>query len=506
MALDSFFKKYWFGLTLIAIFSISAYFNLLHVINLQENDGKHINLSGKQRMLSQAIALEITKYYINGNLQQKDKGLKLIKEFEKNHIYLTNLKLSKELQEKYFGKDNLDKKINIYIKHAKNFFENWDETSYNFIIKNSDEILKNLNDAVTLFQKHSEKNGKKLTTTATIILLGTIVILLLETKYIFLPIQKENKAHEEKLKKLNNLLREKVEVKTQELTQLLEHVGQHIIISKVDKKGKLTYCSDAFCHKTKFEKEKVIGSLHPIFQNNKVEKKQVFSLNDGDILKTKIKNINIDGNIYWLNVKITPIQGVHHKVAGYLIICTDITEEMSVKEEKEFLEKTNKKLKTLASTCTLTNIYNRRVFEELLQKEIQLLEQNISRQTSLIFMDIDHFKQVNDTHGHLKGDEILVEFSKLMKKELRSSDIFARWGGEEFVMLLKDMSLKQATKKAENLRNKIASNPIAGISITCSFGVTELSANKTIKDIIKEADDMLYIAKQRGRNLVISEV
>lgn len=177
---------------------------------------------------------------------------------------------------------------------------------------------------------------------------------------------------------------------------------------------------------------------------------------------------------------------------------------MSVKEEKEFLEKTNKKLETLASTCALTNAYNRRVFEELLQKEILHLKKEPLRQTSLIFMDIDHFKQVNDTHGHLKGDEILVEFSKLLSNELRSTDIFARWGGEEFVALLKNSDIAEATKKAEYLRNKIASTPISNISITCSFGVVQIDKDSTVQNIIQKADEMLYLAKQKGRNLVIS--
>ena len=409
--------------------------------------------------------------------------------------------MSQELKDEYFGESNFNKKVKEYIKQAKFFFKNWDDDSYLYIVNNSDEILQGLNKVVNIFQKESKNNSIRLEITATIILLGIVVILLLEAKFIFIPIQKENKKHEKNLKKLNKLLQEKIEAKTGELTQLLEHVGQYVIITKIDTQGRLIYCSDAFCEKTKFEKNKILGLIHPLFQTKKVDMSDLSSLGGNEIYETKIQNTNIEGETYWLNVKITPILGVHNKVSGYLAICTDITEEM---KEREYLEKTNQKLETLASTCSLTNIYNRRVFEELLSSEIAMLKRYPIRKSSLIFMDIDHFKQVNDTYGHLKGDEILVGFSSLLIKELRNSDIFARWGGEEFVVLLKDTNLSQAILKANSLREKIASAPISDVSITCSFGVVELNKDSTIQSIIKEADELLYIAKQKGRNLVIS--
>ena len=98
----------------------------------------------------------------------------------------------------------------------------------------------------------------------------------------------------------------------------------------------------------------------------------------------------------------------------------------------------------------------------------------------------------------------LLGFVKNIDDELRDSDIFARWGGEEFVILLKSTSLKMAEEKAEYLRSKIEKQKIVSVSITCSFGVVELNENTTIKKIIKQADDMMYLAKRRGRNQVVS--
>jgi len=494
--LNSFFKKYWVAILLIALFSIASYFNLVYLINSQINDGKHINISGKQRMLSQQIALLTTKYYINGNLSDKTRGLELIERFQKNHIYLTSQKLPKELFELYFGDKNLDKDIKRYIKNATNFFTKWDEKNYNYIINNSKNLLEELDNVVTIFQKQSELNREKLITIASLILGLTLIILLLEMKFIFIPIQKENKKYTRSLKKLNNSLENKVKLKTHEITQLLESVGKHVIISKTDNRGLVTYCSDAFCNKTGFDREKLLGYEHPIFMSQKVDKSELFSQKNRTF-RTNVKNRSKDGLEYWLDVKIIPIKGSKNEIKEYLFVCYDKTEEVT-------LEYANKELETLASTCALTSIYNRRVFEEMLAKEISLLKRYPIKKASLIFMDIDHFKEVNDKYGHLKGDEVLIGFCDNIEQELRNSDIFARWGGEEFVILLKDTSLDVALNKAEHLREKVEKYTISSVSITCSFGVVELSKDLTIEKIIKQADDMMYLAKKRGRNRVIS--
>ncbi|HIP44356.1 MAG TPA: GGDEF domain-containing protein [Sulfurospirillum arcachonense] len=177
---------------------------------------------------------------------------------------------------------------------------------------------------------------------------------------------------------------------------------------------------------------------------------------------------------------------------------------MKSKKENITLECANKELETLASTCSLTSIYNRRIFEEILLKEISLLKRHPIKKASLIFMDIDHFKEVNDKYGHLVGDEVLIGFCENIDNELRNSDIFARWGGEEFVILLKDTSLKMAQEKAEHLRAKIEEQKIVSVSLTCSFGVVEINENTTMEKVIKQADDMMYLAKRRGRNQVVS--
>ena len=151
-----------------------------------------------------------------------------------------------------------------------------------------------------------------------------------------------------------------------------------------------------------------------------------------------------------------------------------------------------------ANTDPLTGINNRRAADVWLEKM-----GNSARRCAVIFIDIDHFKAVNDTHGHDVGDAVLVEFAGLLRKRVRSHDMVARWGGEEFVVLLSSLTLEEAIKVAENLRQQIAGVNTPNLPpITASLGVAHTSSGKDIGDTIKAADQALYQAKFEGRNRV----
>ena len=160
-------------------------------------------------------------------------------------------------------------------------------------------------------------------------------------------------------------------------------------------------------------------------------------------------------------------------------------------------------LKTLAHTDMLTGVYNRMMFEHMLEAEI-LKTNRYNGTFSLIFLDIDHFKQVNDQFGHQVGDVVLSDFSHLIKKANRLSDLTARYGGEEFVILSINSNLSDTVKHAERLRRIIEMHSFdTADKITCSFGVAEFKKElDTKKSLLKRADDALYEAKQHGRNRV----
>jgi len=177
---------------------------------------------------------------------------------------------------------------------------------------------------------------------------------------------------------------------------------------------------------------------------------------------------------------------------GAVITFRDITERL----------KTEQELQHKASFDSLTSIYNRLKFEELL--EHAMLEANrYRRPLSLAMFDIDHFKLINDAHGHQAGDAVLREISALTKKTLRDVDSVARWGGEEFMILAPETTLDGIARVAEKIRDVIASNHFSGIEqVTISFGVAQFKYHESEDDLLKRIDDALYTAKQLGRNRV----
>lgn len=159
----------------------------------------------------------------------------------------------------------------------------------------------------------------------------------------------------------------------------------------------------------------------------------------------------------------------------------------------------------MARQDPLTGLYNRRAFMELAGMSWSAASRG-NRSLVLIMMDIDHFKDINDKYGHKTGDAVLVAVSERLRLNSRSSDIVARWGGEEFILLLTETDIEQAKSYAEKLRQAIAGLSISAgsqqISLTASFGVSLCGTDTTLEDMIHLSDALLYRAKSEGRNRV----
>lgn len=163
-------------------------------------------------------------------------------------------------------------------------------------------------------------------------------------------------------------------------------------------------------------------------------------------------------------------------------------------------------LELLAVTDPLTTLINRRKFNELLCYEIER-NQRYQADLSLIMCDIDHFKQINDNYGHDVGDNALIAFTDKIRKNIREVDIFARWGGEEFMILMPNVTIADAKSIAEKLRKVVETTNIKIIdSLTASFGVTNFNSGDTMESFIKRADKALYQAKNKGRNAVAAVI
>jgi len=212
----------------------------------------------------------------------------------------------------------------------------------------------------------------------------------------------------------------------------------------------------------------------------------VINLSNEDDLLVKIsKNERV--NIFTIKAI------VFHQM--YIVTLTDITKmsELSRSYEHE------------ANYDSLTQIYNRNMFHRLIDKKI-LYAQDTNNSFVFIMLDIDFFKKVNDTYGHLVGDDILINLSKLVKKHIRTDDIFARWGGEEFVLAF-NTNIEKGFEIADSLRKYIEQKVFDMVEhITCSFGITEFTVEDTVDTLIKRADEALYEAKETGRNKVCQKI
>lgn len=174
----------------------------------------------------------------------------------------------------------------------------------------------------------------------------------------------------------------------------------------------------------------------------------------------------------------------------FVIVLSDITK---IKHRADLLEKK-------ANIDTLTKVTSRQKFEELYHLELQRSQRYINS-LSLLFFDIDHFKNINDTYGHDTGDKALTAFANIIKTNIREYDIFARWGGEEFILMLPQTDLSAAFKIAEKLRKKVAEYNFGIMGqITCSIGISMLKKDDDEKSLLKRADNALYKAKNSGRN------
>lgn len=213
------------------------------------------------------------------------------------------------------------------------------------------------------------------------------------------------------------------------------------------------------------------------------------------IKKTNNEKVTVQIMSEKLNKKITFLVKYSHINTTndhFILSMTDITE----------LEEESKKFEIQATTDELTKVYNRLKFNQIMEKEISK-SKRYNMSFSIIMFDIDKFKTINDTYGHQIGDSVLIEISSLIKSKIRDTDIIARWGGEEFMILTTCTNIKQAKMFAEKLRFEIENFNFKGVpKVTSSFGVGEFSLNETQDELIKRIDDALYMSKEKGRNRV----
>jgi diguanylate cyclase (GGDEF)-like protein/PAS domain S-box-containing protein len=217
----------------------------------------------------------------------------------------------------------------------------------------------------------------------------------------------------------------------------------------------------------------------------------------------------------YLDVYISPLHDHRKRFLGWAVIMDDISTHKQAEKELQTVNRRLKqqlgeiqdlqdKLHEQAMRDPITGVYNRRFLEETLSREISHAQRK-GHPLSIIMLDIDFFKKVNDSFGHKIGDDVLISLSKLLQTETRDSDCVSRYGGDEFVLVMPEMTKEDAFQRAEHWRKAIKSKKkLIGeyrISITVSLGISTFPANgSNSEELFKAADEALYQAKATGRD------
>ncbi len=272
-----------------------------------------------------------------------------------------------------------------------------------------------------------------------------------------------------------------------------ELIDRYVIVSSTDVNGNITSVSQAFCEISGYTKEELLGEKHSLVRHPDTDKALFTELWDAIThnipWEGEMKNLRKDGTSYWVYATISPLWDENGHKVGYTAIRQDISDKKHVEE--------------LAVTDRLTGLYNRMKLDEVIEYEVHQAHRYTGG-LSVIMMDMDKFKSVNDTYGHQAGDKVLQELATIFTRNIRESDTVGRWGGEEFLVICPETDLHHAGLMAEKLRTAVEEHDFSKVGHkSCSFGVSTYRTDDSPESIVERADKALYEAKERGRNRVV---
>jgi diguanylate cyclase (GGDEF)-like protein/PAS domain S-box-containing protein len=280
----------------------------------------------------------------------------------------------------------------------------------------------------------------------------------------------------------------------EKLSKVVEQIDDNVMIT--EKSGRITYVNQAFYDHTGYTREEVLNHTPRVLKSGHHDNKFYYELwqtiINGNVFRGTIINKKKNGDLFYEKKTITPLRDDKDNILGFVSSGKDITIEMMMHQEMEHI----------ASTDKLTGAYNRHKFEELFVLEVER-SRRFMLPLSLIIIDIDNFKSINDSYGHDIGDEILKEVANVLQEKIRQVDILARWGGEEFLVLAPNTDHDNVQILAEKLRLTIENHHFNEVkNITISLGVSTLKETDTLTELFKRADQGLYYAKEHGKNQV----
>lgn len=494
-------KRYIPAVILIVILLITKQFIVQYQINKDRSLSSVVNIAGRQRMLSQKISKDAyaicladdknkINFYLNelkistdtwkmsnidlktGNLKDgfkennSDKILELFSEIEGNHqaMLSASYDIINMIENENYNKSLLLDKVKIIDHNEGIFLEGMDKIVFQYD--------KELKDKIAFLGK-----------TEMGLFLLTLAIILFEVLCIFIPAGfnlsmafEEIQESQQNMLKLFKTTHEALFVIDEEKLNVLlmnKQAEELIDIDSMDNKS--IYIGDIIQHKN-IDYDTLIEKIKTNEKNENIE--LIINVNE----KKKISALLSSTKIYF------------YKKAAILIGLFDITVQKKAEEV----------LKNLAITDELTGLYNRHFLEKRTNEEIE--HSNCHKEPlSIIILDLDNFKSINDTWGHPIGDEVLKQTAEIAKNTIRKSDILFRLGGEEFLALMPKTTVNEALVVAERIRENLEKNVNSNIGkFTASFGVAEKNKFESFSNLYKRADKALYRAKAGGRNCVVS--
>ena len=292
--------------------------------------------------------------------------------------------------------------------------------------------------------------------------------------------------------------RKAAEQEVRKLSRAVEQSPAIIVITNLA--GEIEYANPKFTQTTGYTLAEVVGKNSRLLKSGHTPQQEYQQLWDtitsGGEWRGEFQNKKKNGDLYWESATIAPIWDQRGAITHFLAVKEDITERKSLEEL----------LQNQAITDELTGVYNRRHFMALATLELKRAIR-LKHPFAVAMIDLDHFKQVNDTYGHAAGDQVLIALSQIIQKQIRNIDVLARFGGDEFVLLFLETNAEQARGVIERVRLALTTQPIdmvgKPISLTLSSGIASLmNENESLDSLLRYADQALYRAKEAGRNRV----
>jgi len=283
---------------------------------------------------------------------------------------------------------------------------------------------------------------------------------------------------------------------------IVRNIREGVLVT--DKHQTIIFANSFFESVTGYSPESIVGKKPSILKSGLHDEKfyrdMWIRLDMNGCWQGEIWNRRKDGKLYaeWLNIN--AVNDESEVGAKFFVgVFSDITERKLLEDE---LLREKEMLKRQATHDSLTELYNRQKLEDAISVELERHTRH-GVTFSLIMIDVDNFKSVNDTYGHQVGDITLINIAKLIKTNVRKIDTVCRWGGEEFLIITPQTHIEGAASLAESLRELIETTIFETVGrVTCSFGVASLEEYDSKDSILKRADDALYISKQEGKNKV----